>query len=341
MPLDPFLAGKLHLIDGLAWPEQPDPEVERRFEEFFRDPAPWSPPALSVEDRLVPGPHGEVPVRVYRPDEGTPGRALLWLHGGGFAAGDLDMPEAHLVAAELAARAGALVVSVGYRLAGNGVRFPVPVDDAVAAWRWLTGGADRPGYRGPAALGGASAGAALALSTALRVRDEAGGTATEAATNALEGGSATGSPATDSTVPGPVPPAALLLAYPFAHFPVPAPDDATAAQLRDLPAVLRFTTASIEDMVRTYTGRLTALPPAALPGAADLAGLPPAAVLLSELDDLRPSGELLARQLTESGVPVRAYQAAGMLHGHLNRTPALAEVDRSLDFFATALTELS
>ncbi|WP_259453044.1 alpha/beta hydrolase fold domain-containing protein [Streptomyces ginkgonis] len=325
MPLDPFLAGKLHLIDGLAWPERPDPEVERRFEEFFRDPAPWSPPALSVEDRLVPGPHGEVPVRVYRPDEGTPGRALLWLHGGGFAAGDLEMPEAHLVAAELAARAGALVVSVGYRLAGNGVRFPVPVDDAVAAWRWLTGGADRPGYRGPVALGGASAGAALALSTALRVRDEAGGTGT----------------GPSGTAPAPVPPAALLLAYPFAHFPVPAPDDATAAQLRDLPAVLRFTTASIEDMVRTYTGRLTALPPAALPGAADLAGLPPAAVLLSELDDLRPSGELLARQLTESGVPVRTYQAAGMLHGHLNRTPALAEVDRSLDFFATALTELS
>ncbi|MFB4195638.1 alpha/beta hydrolase fold domain-containing protein [Streptomyces carpaticus] len=327
MPLDPFLAGKLHLIDGLAWPEQPDPEVERRFEEFFRDPAPWSPPALSVEDRFVPGPHGEVPVRVYRPQEGTPRRALLWLHGGGFAAGDLDMPEAHLVAAELAARAGALVVSVGYRLAGNGVRFPVPVDDAVAAWRWLTGGADRPGYRGPVALGGASAGAALALSAALRVRDDASG-------DAPGGG-------TDGTAPAPVPPAALLLAYPFAHFPVPAPDDATAAQLRELPAVLRFTTASIEDMVRTYTGRLTALPPAALPGAADLTGLPPAAVLLSELDDLRPSGELLARQLTESGVPVRTYQAAGMLHGHLNRTPSLPGVDRSLAFFAAALTELS
>ncbi|MFD7512009.1 alpha/beta hydrolase fold domain-containing protein [Streptomyces sp. NPDC059853] len=333
MPLDPFLAGKLHLIDGLARAEQPDPAVERRFEEFFRDPAPWSPPALSVEDRCVPGPHGQVPVRVYRPHGGTPERALLWLHGGGFAAGDLDMPEAHLVAAELAARAGALVVSVGYRLAGGGVRFPVPVDDAVAAWRWLTGGADRPGHRGPAALGGASAGAALALSTALRVRDEAG----EATPGGLAAPGATGT----GGALAPVPPAALLLAYPFAHFPVPALDDATAAQMRDLPAVLRFTTAAIEDMVRTYTGGLTALPPAALPGAADLSGLPPAAVLLSELDDLRPSGELLARQLTESGVPVRTYQAAGMPHGHLNRTPSLAEVDRSLDFFAAALTELS
>ena len=55
------------------------------------------------------------------------------------------------------------------------------------------------------------------------------------------------------------------------------------------------------------------------------------------LSDLRPSGELLARQLAESGVPVETYLARGMPHGHLNRTPALAEIDRSLAFFAKAL----
>ena len=59
--------------------------------------------------------------------------------------------------------------------------------------------------------------------------------------------------------------------------------------------------------------------------------------MISEYDDLRPSAELLARQLTASDVDVTTYLAAGMPHGHLNRTPALAEVDRSLDFFADAL----
>jgi acetyl esterase/lipase len=90
-------------------------------------------------------------------------------------------------------------------------------------------------------------------------------------------------------------------------------------------------------MVRNYVGRLTALPPDALPGAAPLEDLPATAVVVSEYDDLRPSAELIAVQLEESGVPVRTYLAPGMLHGHLNRAPSLKEVDRTIDFFASVL----
>jgi len=307
MPLDPFLAGKMHLLEGLSWEDaQADPEAMARFVEYFRDPGERTMPDVSVENRTIPGPHGEVPVRIYAPDD-EPRRALLWLHGGGFMGGDLDMPEAHLVSAELAARAKALVVSVDYRLAVNGTRYPVPVDDAHTAWLWLTETC-RP-QSGAVGIGGASAGAALALSTAIRLRDQ-------------------GEPRPD----------ALLLAYPFVHFPTPALDDETAAGMRDLPSLLRFTTGSIEHMVRNYVGRLTDLPAAALPGAANLDGLPATGIVLSEFDDLRPSGDLLARQLEESGVPVRTYLAAGMTHGHLNRGPSLKEVDRSLDFFVTMLS---
>ncbi|MFI6374385.1 alpha/beta hydrolase fold domain-containing protein [Streptomyces sp. NPDC050546] len=306
MPLDPFLAAKSHLLDGLSWEDaQADPEAMARFMEYFRDPGEWVMPDVSVEDRTVPGPHGDVPVRVYAPRE-EPRRALLWLHGGGFMGGDLDMPEAHAVSAELSARAQALVVSVGYRLAVDGTRYPVPVDDAHAAWLWLAENA-RP-ETGPVGLGGASAGAAIALSTAIRLRDQDG-------------------PRPD----------ALLLAYPFAHFPNPALDDETSAGMRELPTLLRFSNASIEYMVRNYVGRLTGLPAEAMPGAANLDGLPATGIVLSEYDDLRPSGDLLARQLEESGVPVRTYLSAGMPHGHLNRGPSLEEVDRSLDFFAAVL----
>ena len=129
----------------------------------------------------------------------------------------------------------------------------------------------------------------------------------------------------------------LLLAYPFVHFPVPALDDETAAEMLRLPPLLRFTTASIGQMVRSYVGRLTALPPDALPGAANLAHLAPTAIVMSEYDDLRPSGDLLAAQLEESGVPVQTHLAAGMLHGHLNRSPSLKQVDGSLDFLASVL----
>ncbi|MFJ7244676.1 alpha/beta hydrolase fold domain-containing protein [Kitasatospora sp. NPDC098652] len=134
-------------------------------------------------------------------------------------------------------------------------------------------------------------------------------------------------------------PDALLLAYPFAHFPNPALDADTRVEMEALPPLLRFTTEGIESMVRNYVGRLSDLPPSAMPGAADLRGLPATAIVVAEYDDLRPSGELLERQLAEVGVGVRSYLAAGMTHGHLNRNSSLGEVDRSLDFLAAVLAD--
>ena len=323
MPLDPYLAERLPLIESIQeLGREPDSSELARVEEFLRDPAPWALPDVDVEDVSAPGPHGPVPLRLYRPRGETPPRALLWAHGGGFASGTLDWNEAHVVSAELAARAGAFVASVDYRLASEAVRFPIPLDDVVAAWSWLAspegrrGGASvgnvaRFAEGAPLALGGASAGGALALAAAVRLRDDGG-----------------------------TPPSSVLLAYPWAHFPVPALDDATAEVLAGLPGMLRFTPESIEGMVRNYVGRTSDVPALALPGHARLDGLPPVHVLLSEFDDLRPSGELLGRQLREAGVTANEYLARGMLHGHLNRLPSLGEVDASLAWFAAALREL-
>ncbi|WP_330285707.1 alpha/beta hydrolase [Streptomyces sp. NBC_00576] len=305
MPLDPYLAQRLHLIADLTFDDIEDPEAAERFRQFAEDPSEWVQPDVTIENREIAGPHGPVPVRTYTPQDPA-STAVLWLHGGGFFGGTLNMPEAHMVASELAVRARAVVVSVGYRLATGGVRYPVPLDDVCAAWQWLR--TDLAADAGTLALGGASAGAALALAAALRDGDDA------------------------------VRPAdLLLLAYPFAHFPVPALDAATAAYMATLPPTMRFTTDSIEFMVKNYVGRLTDLPRDALPGAAALHGLPPVRLLLSEYDDLRPSGALLARQLAESDVAVTTHVAAGMPHGHLNRTPALPGVEQSLDFLAAAL----
>ena len=302
MPLDPYLAARLPLLDGAVSPL--DAEQAARVAAFGEDPGPWSlPSGVTVGDTEVDGPHGPIPVRVYAPI--APTSALLWVHGGGFQAGDLDMPESHVVSAELAARAGARVVSVGYRLANESVRFPVPLDDVQAAWRHLR-------HETPeelsVAIGGASAGAALALAATLRERDAS------------------------ARLPDQV-----LLAYPFAPFPHPAVEDAVARELLELPALLRCPPASIENMVRTYVGRISDLPVHALPGAAPLVGLPPTSVVVNEFDELRSSAELLLRQLAEAGVAATGYLAAGMPHGHLNRTPALPEVDRTLEFLAAQL----
>ena len=75
-----------------------------------------------MDSLTIPGPHGDIPLRVYPATATATGTgaaplpALVWAHGGGFAWGDLDMPEAHWVSQQLAAR-GITVVSVDYRLA--------------------------------------------------------------------------------------------------------------------------------------------------------------------------------------------------------------------------------
>ncbi|WP_329213026.1 alpha/beta hydrolase [Streptomyces sp. NBC_00683] len=261
---------------------------------------------MTTEDYAIDGPHGVIPLRIYRPAT-CPSSALLWMHGGGFRHGSIDMQEAHGVSAELAARATALVVSVDYRLAGDGVTFPVPLDDVYAAWKWLASFADSSEI-GIRALGGASAGAALALAAALRGRDDSR------------------------------PADRLLLAYPFAHYPNPAIDDETAREMAALPGILRFPPKTVDAMVADYVGRITDIPALALPGAARLDGLPLTAITLSEFDDLRPSGELLQRQLASVGVPVRTHLAARMPHGHLNHVPVPAGASASLDFLAAALS---
>ncbi len=89
--------------------------------------------ALTILDSAVDGPHGPVPFRSYQRADATR-RAdvgLVWIHGGGFQVGDLDVPEADWVSRCLAS-AGVSVVSVDYRLAVDGVHFPVP---ATTSWR--------------------------------------------------------------------------------------------------------------------------------------------------------------------------------------------------------------
>ncbi|WP_433441279.1 alpha/beta hydrolase [Nonomuraea sp. CA-141351] len=101
---------------------------------------------MSPQDVTVTGDHPPVPVRVY-PGTGEPGRpGLVWMHGGGFIGGSLDMPESDAVCRALAAN-GITCVSVGYRLvpgfgdrraqrAADAVRFPLPLDDCERAWAW-------------------------------------------------------------------------------------------------------------------------------------------------------------------------------------------------------------
>jgi acetyl esterase len=123
-----------------------------------------------VEESKVPGPDGDIPVRIYRPDAAPDHATLVYFHGGGWVVGSLD---SHDGVARFLCRFGrCVVVSVDYRL-GPEHRFPAAVDDAWAATTWVAQHAGEIGGDSQRlAVAGDSAGGNLSAVVALRARDE-------------------------------------------------------------------------------------------------------------------------------------------------------------------------
>lgn len=215
MSLHTAIAGKLRLLEGIAsWQERAHPAKAARMAEYDSWPAAAPAPDVDVRSGTAPGPHGDVPVRIYAPldraGDARPG--LVWMHGGGFVGGDLNMIEADGVARQICVRAGAVVVSVDYRLCTGGIAHPVPHDDVVAAVRWVRDSAAELLLDAERiSVGGASAGANLAAGAALRLRDD------------------------DHWRP-----VTLVLAYPVAHAVIPPAAETLTTAMTDLPRLLRF-----------------------------------------------------------------------------------------------------
>jgi len=125
-----------------------------------------------AENRAIPGPAGNIPVRIYIPHRGRGLPILVFFHGGGFVAGSLDTHDTVLRA--VTNRCGCVVVSVGYRLAPENP-YPAAPDDAYAATKWVADHA--PEIGGDArriAVGGDGAGGNLAAVVTLMARDRGG-----------------------------------------------------------------------------------------------------------------------------------------------------------------------
>ncbi len=136
---------------------------------------PDPPEVAALRDLEAPGPHGAIPLRLYRgvrtgDAERLP--ALVFFHGGGWVIGDLDTHD--VVCRALANAARCAVVAVDYRLAPEH-RFPAAVEDCVAATAWIAANAARLGLD-PTRLGvgGDSAGGNLAAVVCLGARDRGG-----------------------------------------------------------------------------------------------------------------------------------------------------------------------
>ena len=244
-------------------------------------PAGFEPtPVAQVIDRTIPGPRGDIRIRIYRPhaQEGLP--VVLFMHGGGFILGDLDSHDE--AARVITMKADCVTVAVDYRLAPENP-FPAAPEDCYAALLWTAGhAAEFGGDASRIAVCGDSAGGNLAAVLTLRARDEGGPRIC---------GQVLIYPLTDAVDAEEFQPAADGKLYFFK-----AKDGAY------------FNSLYFGDMAQAR------LPQASPMFAESVAGLPPALVLTAEYDPLCRQGEAYAVRLKAAGVDVTTSRYAGAIH---------------------------
>ncbi len=260
-------------------------EARRQIAEAVKPMVGTGEPVAKVEDLKVPGPAGPIPVRVYWPstEPGLP--VIAFFHGGGFVIGNCDTHDG--TARALANRAGAVLLSVDYRLAPED-RFPAALDDCYAATQWLAANASSElgADASRLAVAGDSAGGNLAAAVALRARDDSAGPAI----------------------------AFQLLVYPVVDL---SAGRSQHESQRTNGEGYFLTRSSVEWYRSQYLAdEADGENPLASPFvAADLSGLPPAYVVTAEFDPLRDEGEAYARRLQDAGVPTTLVRVDGMFHG--------------------------
>ncbi len=294
MPLDPDMQALLDQMAAarLAAFHELTPQTAR--EQMARRTAGGDPvPVARVENRSIPGPNGEIPIRIYTPAGSGPFGALIYFHGGGWVLGSLDMTDQPC--RMITNAAGCITVSVDYRLAPEH-KFPAGPEDCYAAMKWvIENAAELNCDAARIAVGGTSAGGTLATATALMARDRGGPKI-----------------------------AFQLLVYPATRRELDTPSQKQFAEDGYI-----LSRADMEWFWGHYlAGDADAANPYACPDRADsLAGLPPAFVMTAEYDPLRDEGEAYAARLREEGVATVLKRYGGVTHGFFGM-PTLLEKSR-------------
>lgn len=259
-------------------------------------------PLARIEPLTIEGAAGPLSARLYVPRESkAPMRSLMWMHGGGFVMGSLRSHDHALRA--IAADADAMVLAIDYRM-GPEHRFPAAHDDALAAFRWVWREAAALGIdRTRLSIGGDSAGANLATSTCLALRDRR----------------------------EPLP-ALQVLVYPPA-------DIGGQTASKDRLGEGFFLTRPMMDwfMERYMRGSADELDPRLSVMRADLTGLPPAIVSAAGFDPLRDEGDAYATALAKAGVRVERRPEPRLIHGWLTMGGIVPEARRALRSLAAAI----
>jgi acetyl esterase len=256
-----------------------------------------------VENLVIPGPAGDLPMRVYTPDRSDSLPVLVYFHGGGWVICNLDTHDS--LCRALANAASCVVASVDYRLAPEHT-FPAAADDAYAATQWVADNGPKI-HVDPTriAVGGDSAGGNLAAVVSLMARDKKGPS----------------------------------LHYQVLIYPVVNLSSFDTNSYREHGEGYILTRDSMEyyrghyvrnkeDAKKAYASPLLA---------EELHGLPPALLITAEIDVLTDEAEAYATRLKESGVPVIYSCYKGMIHPFLSLAGVVDRAKDGIDEIARVL----
>ena len=302
MPLEPVTAAILAQIAESGAPEYHQlPVIESRALYTEAQSVPPSIEVCSVEDFVVPGPAGDIPVRLYRPND-KPAPLHVHFHGGGWVIGNLVTHDADC--REIVAASGCMVLAVDYRLAPEHP-FPAASEDCYAVSCWAAANSTQlGGSPGLISIGGDSAGGNLAAVVALMARDRNG------------------------------PEFAMQLLL----YPITEPSMASASFRENAEGYLLTKTMmawfwdhycpDIEQRKHPLISPLLA---------SDLSGLPPALMITAEFDPLRDEGEAYAARLKEAGVEVEMRRFNGFIHGFFSLAGSIEATREAVELVGSAL----
>jgi acetyl esterase len=304
--IDPELvsAGQLLQSRGLVAPDRTQAslsEVRAATDRIGAFLGEGSVPLQRERDLSLPGPHGQVPCRLYLPDNVETPPLMIYAHGGGFMQGSLPSWDAML--RELVRQSGVAALSVDYRLSPEH-RFPVAFEEIVAMVRLAAReGSDFGIDPTRLAVGGDSAGANLALAAAVALRD--------AGERAL---------------------GFMLLIYGCFS------TDTESQSWHRFGRGAGLSQTQMRWIWETYLEHPEQQKDwRAAPALAELSGLPPAHLIVGSLDPLLDDSHRLAARLKAAGVPCELKVYEGLNHGFIRYSRLIAAAHRAVGDCAAAL----
>jgi acetyl esterase len=287
MPLDPQTEAALKRLNAINFvlTRNVTPVQARKRQRTLAQLTTYNEPEAveHIEDRHIPGPVGDIQIRIYTPQGCGPFPILIYFHSGGGVIGDLDSEDA--LCRRLTNLVKCLVISVDYHLAPE-YKFPVGSEESYATTCWIAANATSfHGDPSRLAVGGMSAGGTLAAVVTHMVRDRGG-------------------------------PELVfqLLLVPVTDFRFPE-----TTSMKEYAEGYLLTREDIIWFGRHYfTCEEDTINPLASPYlATTFSGLPSALIITAEYDPLRDDGESYAERLKEAGIPVTISRCNGAIHGFL------------------------